>query len=129
MRAIPATDCSANNNADGIRAIVRYEGADSSAEPTSTPFVPSNTACQDETQLVPHVKRNVGNLEYGNEMDISVIVDNYIKFTLNGSSLFLDWKDPTLLMVENNDPSYPADYNVLSLNGTSTTVRHFCKRY
>lgn len=56
-------------------------------------------------------------------MGISIIVGNYVKFTLNGSSLFLDWKDPTLLMVENHDSSYPADYNVLSLNGTSTTVR------
>lgn len=122
MRAIPATGCCANNNADGIRAIVRYQGADTTAEPTSTAYVPDSTECKDEVSLVPVVPRNVGDFSFGNEMDIGLIVDNYVKFTMKGSSLFLDWKNPTLLLVENHDSSYPGSYNVLSLNGTSDTV-------
>ena len=121
MRATPATDCSANNNADGIRAIVRYQGADTTVEPTSTPYTPG-TDCVDETQLVPHVVRNVGTFSYGDEMDVSIVFDGYIKFTLNGTSLFLDWNNPTLLLVEDHDPSYPTAYNVVSLNGTAETV-------
>ena len=124
MRAAPATECSANNNADGIRAIVRYQGADETVEPASTPYS-IGTECADEVNLVPVVKRNVGNFAYGNQMDVNIIFDNYIKFTLNGSSLFLDWKDPTLLKVENFDPSYPSAYNVISLNGTAETVIPF----
>jgi len=122
MRAVPASDCSAQLNPDGIRAIVRYEGSDPTAEPTSTPYPITSTACVDETGLVPVVPRNVGNLAYGNEEDIGVIVDNYIKFTINNSSLLIDWSNPTLLLVDNHDPTYPRDFNVVQLNGTATTV-------
>ena len=68
------------------------------------------------------VPKNVGSLGYGEEMDLELVTENYVKFTLNGSSLLIDWDNPTLLMVENLNPSYPGDYNVISLNGTSDTV-------
>ena len=121
MRAVPAADCSGNLNPNGIRAIVRYSGSNKKAEPKSIPY-DVTTTCVDETSLVPVVPRNVGTFTSETKENIGVIVDNYIKFTMNGSSLFIDWKDPTLLKVENHDPTYPADYNVVSLNGTSETV-------
>jgi hypothetical protein len=64
----------------------------------------------------------VGKFAFGNEEDIGIAVDKYIKFTINNSSLFIDWENPTLLMVENHDPTYPRDYNVVQLNGTAETV-------
>ena len=45
MHALPATQCSANNNENNILAIVRYEGANPYVEPNSTPFVPSDNLC------------------------------------------------------------------------------------
>jgi FtsP/CotA-like multicopper oxidase with cupredoxin domain len=124
MRAIPATDCCSNFNADGIRAIVRYEGVtDNTTDPTSTPFNITSTECKDETGLIPVVPKNVGPLSYGEEMNLAIDqTSTYVMFTLNGSSLFIDWDNPTLIMVENGDPSYPGDYNVISVNGTSDTV-------
>ena len=122
MRAVPATDCSAQLNPNGIRAIVRYVGSNPISEPTSTPFPITSTECVDETGLVPVVPRDVGKFAYGNEEDVGIVVDKYIKFTINNSSLFIDWENPTLLMVEDHDPKYPRDYNVVQLNGTSETV-------
>lgn len=122
MRAVPANDCSINLNPNGIQAIVNYNGADATAAPTSQPFNIPSTECKDETGLIPMVPKNVGSLGYGEEMDLELVTENYVKFTLNGSSLLIDWDNPTLLMVENLNPSYPGDYNVISLNGTSDTV-------
>jgi hypothetical protein len=133
MRAVPALSCSDNLNPDGILAIVRYQNDDCTsdgsctAEPESTPFNISSMECKDETGLVPIVPKNVGALTSGDELDIDAIQNNsiqdtYFKFTINGSSLFIDWGNPTLLMAENLDPSFPNDYNVISLNGTSETV-------
>jgi hypothetical protein len=122
MRAVPAADCSANLNSDGIRAIVRYDGADITANPQSTAFVATTTACVDEKGLVPVVPRDVGTIGGGEEMDIGVFTNDYIKFTINGSSLEIDWDNPTLLLADNLDDSFPGTYNVISLNGTSTTV-------
>lgn len=122
MRAVPAAGCSVNNNPDGIRAIVRYQGANHTLEPTTIPYNITDTECKDETGLIPVLPRNVGTICFGEETDISVIQDNLIKFAMNGSSLLIDWDNPTLLLAENSVPSFPSDYNVIALNGTSNTV-------
>jgi hypothetical protein len=55
VRAVLEGDCSGNLIADGIRAIVRYDGADATAEPQSTAFVATTRACVDGKGLVPVV--------------------------------------------------------------------------
>ena len=121
MRAFPANGCSAVNNSDWIRAIVRYEGSDDSL-PTSTDWTIPDQVCEDEEGLVPWVARNVGGLAYGDQANISIIKQNYEKFTMGGTSLQINWDDPTLLLAEKADPSYPGSYNVLEVNGTDDTV-------
>jgi hypothetical protein len=125
MRAVPGTDCSLNNNPDNIHAIVRYDSI-STADPESTAFPIKDTECKDETGLIPIVPRSVGNIAIGQEADISIITDvkdNLLKFAINGSSLLIDWDNPTLLLAENSDPSFPTQYNVINLNGTSDSVK------
>lgn len=122
MRAVPATNCSANLNPNGIRAIVRYVGANSTSDPTSTPFNISSTECKDETGLVPIVPKSVGSLTTGEEVSLAVIKNNTVKFVLNDSSLFIDWDNPTLLMVDSMNMTFPPEYNVISISGTSDTV-------
>lgn len=123
MHALPALQCSANNNEDGILAIVRYEGSNPFVESNSTPFVPSDILCLDEQGLVPVVPRNVGKFSEGDVLDISLIPENgLVRWTINGSSFQVDYEDPTLLLVDNHDPSYPSQYNVITLNGTEETV-------
>jgi hypothetical protein len=124
MRAIPATGCTSNLNADGIRAIVRYDGANMTADPTSTNYTATTTECVDESGLVPFVPRDVGTFGGGQEVDIAIISSTYIKFTINGSSLEIDWDNPTLLLADNLDSSFPGSYNVVNLNGTADTVVH-----
>ena len=127
MRAVSATSCSDNLNPNGTRAIVRYQNDCSvdvgcSAEPDSIPYSISSMECKDEIGLVPVVPRDVGSLTSGDEITINSIQTNYFKFIINGSSLFIDWNSPTLLMVDNLNESFPDSYNIISLNGTSDTV-------
>jgi hypothetical protein len=126
MRLVATAGCSNVVNKD-LTAIIRYTGANPTADPTSTAYVPPNEICEDETELVPVVVRNAGPFSYGNSMDISIDQNDlnnfgFFRFDINGSSFRIDWSDPTLLLVDNHDPSYPAAYNVLELNGTETTV-------
>lgn len=121
MRATPATGCSNVNNSDWIRAIVHYEGADNQ-QPTSQNWTITDMTCVDEDGLVPYVPMNVGYLSYGDQANISLIKTNYEKFTMGGTSLEINWEDPTLMLAEKADPSYPAQYNVLEVNGTDNTV-------
>ena len=127
MRAVSATSCSDNLNPNGIRAIVRYENDCSvdvgcTAEPNSTPHNISSMECKDEIGLVPVVPKDVGALTSGEEVTIDTIQTNYFKFIINGSSLFIDWDNPTLFMVDSMTGNFPDAYNIVSLNGTSATV-------
>ena len=126
MRAVTASGCSINLNPNGIVAVVRYEGASNETLPTSQPFNITDMTCKDEVSLVPIVPVNLTTLSYGEEFDLELVNQPFVKFTLNGSSLQIDWSNPTLLLVENLDPSFPNNYNVVSLNGTSDTVS--CRR-
>ena len=74
---------------------------------------------------MPILPKNVGKIAYGQEVDVSLIQDvqnNLFKFAINGSSLLIDWDKPTLLLAEASDPSFPTEYNVVELNGTSDSV-------
>jgi len=123
IHALPATQCSANDNQNGILAIVRYDGADTTADPTSTPYIPSNTNCQDESSLVPVVPRNVGTLSFGEDLNVTLTSpNNIVKWTINNSSFQTNYSDPTLLMIDDHNPNYPGSFNVISLTGTEETV-------
>lgn len=124
IRCIPALGCSANNNQDGIRGIVTYEGT-TLADPTSTAYVPDNTLCEDESPLVPVVQRDISSLAYGVTEIVALPGTPIVRWTMNNSSFFTNFQNPTLLMVEEGNSSYPTDYNVVSLNGTGDTVSRF----
>ncbi|KAA8576748.1 hypothetical protein EYC84_006813 [Monilinia fructicola] len=111
------TSCSSNTNAANITGILRYVGSSTTADPTTTTTVRTSTSCLDEplTSLVPYVP-------------INPIASSIIKTTLttsggawlfNGTSLLLNWTDPTLLTILNNGNIWPTDYNVIPIASTS----------
>jgi hypothetical protein len=123
MRALPALGCSANFNLNGILAVIRYDGSDPTALPNSTAYVPSDTNCEDETGLVPVVPKSPGIFSEDGNLNISIIPNNgLVTWTINLSQFFINYSDPTLLLVEDHNPKYPDSYNVVSLNGTDDTV-------
>lgn len=129
MRMIATSGCSNITNTD-LTAIIRYEGANANALPTSQAYVPANQICEDEdpSNLVPIIQRNAGPFSFSSGMDITIdeamLTNNGIfSWHVNGSTFLIDWSDPTLLLVENLSPRYPSQYNVLELNGTKTDVR------
>lgn len=123
-----ATEGCSNVNKD-LTAIIRYEGAPLT-DPTSTGWVPANQICEDETQLVPIVQRTAGPFSFSSGMDITIdeqmlANEGIFQWHVNGSTFLIDWSNPTLLLVDNKDPSYPSQYNVLELNGTETQWIYF----
>jgi hypothetical protein len=127
MRAITAVGCSVNLNPNSTLGIVRYRNTDPKVLPDSTPYSIKSTECKDETGLIPVVPKDVGSLSsFGQEFNLSIIQDGIlVKFNVNGSSLFIDWDKPTLLLAENLMTPFPKDYNLVTLNGTSDTVSPF----
>jgi FtsP/CotA-like multicopper oxidase with cupredoxin domain len=107
--------CGTNLNAANAVGIVRYD-ASSTADPTTT-YVALAESCQDEplTNLVPYVPLTVGEAYSENILDLAFKFDNAFLWTINTSSLYLNWSDPTTLKIYNNESIFPTEYNVQPL--------------
>ena len=114
------TACAANQNAANITGILRYDTS-STSDPTTTGLTTS-TYCGDEPMesLVPWVPLNVTNVPNITKEDLSFTFGDYFTWTINTSSLYLNWSDPTLLQITNNEDIFPTDYNVVSIEVCSS---------
>ncbi|TLD29233.1 hypothetical protein PspLS_04041 [Pyricularia sp. CBS 133598] len=114
----PATDPTAWR--DASTAIVRYD-ASSTEEPSSKSDVKRSGSCGDEDPsiLVPHLPLNVGPISgmTTQTLGFSATGDdlghNWFQWTLNSSSLVLDWSKPVLQKVFDREPVFPTPYNMV----------------
>lgn len=108
----------ANDNPNDMTGIVRYDIA-STKFPNSTSTVEVPTSCHDEPleSLVPHLKLNVTNIA-GTTIEmlrVQLNRDAVFQWTINSTSLIIDWENPTLQQVFNNASLFPTPYNVVSV--------------
>jgi FtsP/CotA-like multicopper oxidase with cupredoxin domain len=113
------SECSANDNPDNITGIVRYD-ANSTALPT-TIGIKVGDHCGDEPleSLVPYLALDVGSHDTIIEEEIGIAINGYLLWTINSSSLYLNWSDPTSMRVYNHENIFPTDYNILSVEASS----------
>jgi hypothetical protein len=118
LRAGWVSACAANDNPDDMTGIVRYDST-STADPTTT-GVTVGTYCGDEpnASLVPFLPISVGDFSDSDitEEALSFIAQNTFTWTINSSSLYLDWANPTTLRIFNDEAIFPTDYNVVALD-------------
>ncbi|RMZ70755.1 multicopper oxidase [Pyrenophora seminiperda CCB06] len=118
MRAIPQSACSDNANRDDIRGIVYY-GTASSGDPTTSAY-DFEDACTDETpNLVPFNSKTVGSspsLTADEPVAVGFNAANMFRWTLNSTSMIVEWGNPTLLQIATgNDSSFVASNAVVQL--------------
>ncbi|KAI4862339.1 multicopper oxidase [Hypoxylon rubiginosum] len=114
IRAIPQSACSENENPDNIRGILSYSNATSTPTTTGWDYTDS---CDDETpNLVPHISKTVGDSTAITEEAGVSIVNGLFRWTLNSTSLLVDWKNPTLLQVVNDVTEFETDDSVIQLS-------------
>lgn len=116
IRAGWQTACSANSNAANITGILRYTGS-TITDPVTTTTVVTSTSCLDEpvTSLVPHVPIN----PVASQIIPTTLTTAGGTWLFNGSSLLLNWTDPTLLTILNNGNIWPTEYNVIPISSTT----------
>lgn len=118
MRAIPQTACSNNDNPDNIKGIVRYSTSTSSEDPQTTGYDYSNE-CVDEDMddLVPWVSKNA---KSGTSLREGVTLgrnsDNYNRWYMNSTSMAVEWSNPSLLQVYDNDTEFTDTSGVVRLD-------------
>lgn len=111
MRADNQNACETMTQADDVKGIIRYAGADQTAVPTSTAYTYTGE-CVDEplASLVPTAQLNAFSQSESFTKDVSVSVnsENLFKWYLSGTTFYSKYEDPTLVRVIANDtaPTY-----------------------
>ncbi|EKD21339.1 uncharacterized protein L3040_000625 [Drepanopeziza brunnea f. sp. 'multigermtubi'] len=115
MRAGWISACSTNANPDGMTGIVRYNST-STADPTTTSTVEVSSNCGDEpmASLVPHLAMNVDTLPHSAFVteELGFLIGSHFTWTINSTSLVIDWGNPTTLRIFDGESIFPTDYNV-----------------
>ena len=118
----------ANEHPDSATGIIRYDHS-SISDPTSTTTIEAPKSCDDEPQknLVPHLKLDVGTIADTTVEDINVRLTNAAVFqwTVNSSSLVLDWNEPTLKRVFDNASIFPTPYNVVEVDVSTPSAWYY----
>ncbi|KAH7057218.1 multicopper oxidase [Macrophomina phaseolina] len=110
LRAVPQTACSNNANPDNIKGIIRYS--------TSTSAYDWTNECVDEalTNLVPWVTKNAASgTSLSEVVTLGRNVDNLNRWMMNSTSMVVEWNDPSLLQVWNNDTNFTDTSGVVRL--------------
>ncbi|KAL8329973.1 hypothetical protein RB597_005326 [Gaeumannomyces tritici] len=110
-----------------VTGIIRYDKK-SKADPKTTSDVVVDETCSDEDpkKLVPHVALDVTHMGEIVQSDLGFKPNgtpaegqNWFQWTLNNSSLVLDWHDPTLERIFDRQSIFPTKYNVIKAEPAS----------
>jgi hypothetical protein len=118
-------NCANNRNAAGITGIVRYN-AEETADPETESNVTPSTSCLGEpvVKAAPHLVVNVTNLLGGLVLEdlasLPRTEEDYFRWTINTSSLVIDWSDPTMGQIFEGKNLFPTEYNVVPVDVSIT---------
>lgn len=116
--------CGPNLNPLDMTGILRYANTyyNATALPTNNTTVVPSTHCMDEpaASLVPRLALDVGRISDTTfeSLNSTTSPDGAFLWTLNTSSLLLDWNRPTFSYLLANEPLFPTPYNVVAVNRT-----------
>lgn len=115
----------ANDNPNSGTGIVRYD-AGSDVEPSSVSTVSPPTGCADEPlqSLVPYLKLDVDNVTGTTieNLNMRLTHEGVFQWTINSSTLIIEWDNPTLKQIFNGVPIFPTPYNVVEVNKKSASA-------
>ncbi|XP_044716387.1 multicopper oxidase domain-containing protein [Hirsutella rhossiliensis] len=113
MRAIPQSSCSNVNNSDNVRAVVHYGERPSTPSTLGYSFTDS---CDDEKNLSPHITKDLTPTQITTSEFVNLTtVEGLFKWSLNSTSMVVDWRNPTLQQIQSGVNSFSQSNAVIRL--------------
>lgn len=110
-----------------MTSIIRYNST-STADPTTNSTVVVSDSCGDEPyeSLVPYLSLNVGSLSEATEeiASVNTTFQSYNKWTINNSSLLLDWAEPTLVQVLAGNTTLATQENAMVIDSNVSAAAY-----
>lgn len=130
MRSSISTTCSLTNQPDAL-AIISYEKADATAEPTTSSWTIDDSACKNEdlAKTVPFfaLKPPVSNVTKNIDLSLEINSTGNFLWTLDGSSFRTDYNNPILPLLQSknataNIASFPSEWNVYNFGSAKSFI-------
>lgn len=116
IRAIPQAECSANANPADIRGIFHYGNKVETPQTSAFDF---SDGCIDEdpSNLIPIVPKSIAPASWDSMEDVTVEknTNNLFRWYLNGTTMDVDWENPTLLQISNGVTEFATSNGVILL--------------
>lgn len=116
MRAIPQATCSENGSEDNIRGVLYY--GESAGTPSTTAFNYTDS-CDDmnASQLIPYISNTVDSptLQITESATVAYGDDGLYWWYLNDTSFSVQWDNPTIVEVKNNQTTFNETQGVFQL--------------
>jgi len=114
--------CTPHGNIADITGIVRYNTS-STAPPTTLSTITPSTHCLDEplSKTIPRLALDVQNIPPAGLIleNLNFTSGQVFQWTINSSSLVLDWKNPTMMHIFNDESLFPTPFNVVPIGHSS----------
>ncbi|KAK4632151.1 Laccase-2 [Fulvia fulva] len=124
LRAIPDTFCSENLYGHDIRGIIHY--GSSTGTPSTTCYEIDEKECFGEvsSNLVPYFELDAGSsaaLDENLAVSVGFNSEKLFKWYIGGTSMKIEWADPSALQVINNETSWADSSGVIEFEGDEDT--------
>ncbi|KAK3356546.1 laccase, partial [Lasiosphaeria hispida] len=105
-------------------AIFQYDGASSTALPTTTGTTPPDSRCEDNTSFTPVVTRSAPAASFtatpANDLDVNLAVETWegqqrVYWKVQGQDMNITWDEPTLEYLAKGNTNFPDRYNVFEV--------------
>lgn len=115
MHAGWQNNCATNYAVGNDLAIIRYDSSSTEDSTSVGPVFASSCADEPLASFTPYVPITVGSAAYQNFSSVGYSYPGLFFWTMNGSSLYLNWSNPTTLRAYNNESIFPTALNVAPL--------------
>jgi hypothetical protein len=112
MRAGWQNTCAPNRAAGNDLGIIRYNSSSTDDPVSVSPIFTASCADEPIEKFTPYVPITVGAASYEQLVEAGYAYPGLFLWTMNGSSLYLNWSNPTTLKAYKNESIFPTQENV-----------------
>ncbi|PPJ59303.1 hypothetical protein CBER1_04226 [Cercospora berteroae] len=123
LRAVPDSFCSENDNSDDIKGIIHYDSSTGTPQTSSQVYDQLGCFGESSKKLVPYLSLDAST-SAGTEDDLAVSVSRnsakLFKWSIGGTSMDVEWSNPSALQILNNDTTWASSSGVIELPEANT---------
>ncbi|CAK1359430.1 Laccase-2 [Cercospora beticola] len=123
LRAVPDSFCSDNDNSDDIKGIIHYDSSTGTPQTSSQVYDQLDCFGEKSKSLVPYLPLDASTaaaIQDDLAVSVSKNAAKLFKWYIGGTSMDVEWANPSALQIFNNDTNWASSSGVIELPEANT---------